>query len=434
MSGTANAGHVKVARGDMPGGVEPLSYIRGLLEEWKDTTDRNHEDITAQTAALTAEQAQLKRQLETQQEELNKALEWCRQQDAIKPVGAKLWTAQSDPLNSRHAFNAEAKEFGLYLLDIANFRNGGPPNRFQSEHFKRAQSVGTAAEGGFLVAPEQFPGVHQIAEKYGVARNTLSVFEMEGNEFRIPTLTGRPSVYWPNEGAAPGSQSTTQFGRPAITSKRMVAWDKITMELNTYTAGFIGRFLAQVFATAVAKEEDYQAFVAKSVADGGSDPFTGLLNTPSLPEVTMAGDLYKELLYNEILDLIDAVSPHALDDSVFLYSNSINLVIRKIKDDDGRPLATEMIRSNPQELFGYRIVRSEVMPRQTNPVEGSQPATTFMLFGDLKQHSMGISKNMMVDFSEHADFAAGNIVMRVMEFAGFQPLILSGIGRMKTHA
>lgn len=414
-------------RGPMPGGMEALHYAIEVCEQNEDELGKMAARVAATEAAVDPEKNETLREIRASIEQFKQLQAWARAWDEKLAAGSKFIPDERGRVN-----NEWQREFGLYLLDIASFRLGNPPGRFESEHFKRAQTVGTADQGGYLVAPEQFAGVHELAERYGLARQVLSTFEINSSEFRIPTLTGRPTVYFPNEGAAPGSQSQVTFGRPTITPKYMVAFDRFTMQLDKYTAGFIGSFLTKVFMVAVTQKEDFLAFRGKAAAEGGTDPFSGLLFIPGVTEYTMPGGSteYKNMGYDDICDLMDTPNPHIFtEDPIFVWSNSINIVVRKIKGTDGQPLAAQMVAGNPPRLFDSAVRRSEVMPRQS---DSSQSGTPFGLFGDLKNHAMGISKEMAVDFSPHDDFTAGNVTMRVTEWLGYQLLIGDGIARILT--
>lgn len=425
MSDKANAGHVKVQRGNMPGGQEPLHYITEKLEQFIEENESNREELLRSTTEVTAEVKQLSESLAHQAEELLRLKNWCDEQDRVKPVGHKLYTPMD---GAKPLKDPRRHDFAMFCLDGITFRLSGEA-KFQSEAWKRAQTINTVAEGGYLVHPEQQEMITQLVERYGAARRLLRIIPMNKNEMRVPTLVGRPQVYWPDEGQAPGSESAVTFGRPAITAKRMMAVDTLSIEVEQDSAPMLSDFIPDVFAVAVSKEEDKQAFTA----DAPADPFDGLLNIAGVQELTLGSGqtTYASITYDDIIDVINKVSAHALGNCSFLMSTSLVLALRKLKDSENRPLWTEMVQGDPNRIFGFPLVRSEVMPT-TSVV--SQAGTPFMLFGDFTFHAMGTRMDLTVDFSREADFKKGNIVMRLMQRVGYQLLLGEAIARVKTAA
>lgn len=406
---------------------EPLSLVLGKLDEMQDKTQRQIDELKAQTEALTAAQASHLEALESAKQNYATLRTWADEQDRRKPVGQKTY----DPMAGRATADVAVRdEFARWCLDIASFRIDGAARGF-SESFKRTQSEGSTSGGGYLVHPEQAQFVTQLIEKYGAARRLCRAFPMQKNEMRVPTLVTRPTVYWPGESTAP-NQSAVAFGRPAITAKKLVAIDSMSLEVDEDAVPMLRDFIPDVFAIAVAKEEDKQAFVGDT---GNSDPFDGLLKISGVQELVLANgqDTYAEITYDDLISTMNTVSAHALLNAncKWLMSTSMALALRKVKDSQNRPLWGDMSQGDPNTLFGFPIVRSEVMPATSDVSQADKP---FLLFGDFSFHAMGIRNDLAVDFSRDVEFKEAAIVMRVMERIGFQLLIGTAIARVKTHS
>jgi len=334
------------------------------------------------------------------------------------------------------------------MLDHIHAARTGEHGKFDKEGWTRQQQTGVSADGGYLVYPEYLEMLTQLEETYGVSQRLFRIVRMGKNVMNLPVLDTRPTAQWVDEGVGPGesgpltavggptsgtlteANQKTTFVRPALTTKRLMLLDTISGDVDEDSAPSLGDILPDIVALSFAKEKDRVAFNGRAAAQGGSDPFSGLLWHPDVQVLTLSGTAFSGLSYDNLVDCIDTPSPFALGNARWLYSTSLSLLIRKIKDSQDRPLWQEMAMGDPNTLFGFPIERSEVMPT----VADTAAATGFVAFGDFRFFAMGIRNDFQLDFSREADFRRGNVVMRAQQRVAFVPLIGNAMARIVTHA
>lgn len=446
----AHEANVHVRNGNMSGEsgkVEPVHFIMEKLDEIEESLKAvrtEQETLRASGEALTTEQKQSSIQLASQINEMAMFRRYLERQDAAKSAGNKFYTSLDgtapfkDPRRMAFAMNC------LDHINVAKTGDLSQRGRFDPEGWKRQQTEGTNNLGAYTVSTPQLEMITELMEQYGVALSRCRVLRMGKKTLDIPTLATRPTVYWTGEGVAPGetapitssgaptggtiTESPTLFGRPSLVAKRMMLIDTITGEVDEDSAPMLSDWLPDVVAVAFSKETD-RVVLAGDVS-GAGDPFNGILFDSTVQTKTLAGATFASLTYDELIDTIDTPSPFALGNAVWVLSTSINLLLRKMKDGQDRPLWQEMAMGDPNTLFGFPLVRSEVMP-----VIGDSGATTpFIIFGDLRFQAIGVRNDLAIDFSREADYKRGNIVMRAMQRLSTGTLIGSALSKVVTHA
>lgn len=361
--------------------------------------------------------------------------------DKALPTGSKVYQSV---VPSQTARDMECrKEIAKMILDnICIRRNEGP--RFGSEYFSRTQIENTLADGGYLFN-EEFRGViMRVAEQYGVARQLCRIIPMSAKEWVVPTNSDLPTVTWDTQLAggvkeliAP-SQTKATFSQGTMTAHKLIAIDTISVELSQDSIPDIMGFILDLFAIAIAKEEDYQCFIS----DGsGTQPFTGLLKLGGITEIVGADNTYLGCLkstdddqggYASLVRTYDAVDESTANTGTWVMSNSILNGMRTVRDTVGQPLFQGISGVANAEAFGRPIVRSRVFPKMKDG--GSQASSPFLLFGDFQYQLMGDRMQLSFDASPHAAFKEAGTVLRVMERVAFMNLFTSPFARFVTGA
>lgn len=399
------------------------------LEKTEATANSADAGVTEVKATLEATKASLK-----EHEDRLRAL------DAALPKGEKVYKALV-PSDGTQRTQEVRQELCKYILDIASFQRDGRA-RFNCDTWQRQQTEGTTTEGGFLVPEEQLAEVVRVVQNVGLARRLLRVIKMNKREMRIPTNSAGPNVYWQSAELVAPSQSGVTFARPALVTRRLIAWDLFSLEVEEDAVPDIMDFVIDLFAEAVAKEEDRQAFVSDGT---GSEPFTGLLYVASIAEVTgETGDnSYDEVLtdataYNKLIDVLNAADENVQRNGVWVMSQSVANLVRKVKDNEGRPLWLEMVgnagsmpNANPGTIFGRPYFTSFALPKVSDVAQDDKP---FILYGDMKYHAMGDRREMTVDTSTHAAFKEAGVILRVTERVAFTNLLTGPFARLRTAA
>lgn len=275
----------------------------------------------------------------------------------------------------------------------------------------KALSEGTDSAGGFLV-PEEFRSeVYRIANDYGLARKLCTRIPMKRDVLNMPTLTTSVSVYWPGEGAA-GTESNPVFGRTRLEAKTLVGLTVLSNELLEDADVDIVNMLAELFAEAMAGEEDNQLF------NGTGSPFTGILVNSSVNVVTMATgqDTFAEVLAGDLRDLISQIKAVALPGAGYFMHRSVWGIVQKIQNNSNyvvalqNPMITPASAAaiNPNLLpvgtvWGYPVFLSDQI------VSTTAVSTKFIAFGNLKYAWFGDRGQMGLKISDSATVNGNNV-------------------------
>lgn len=252
--------------------------------------------------------------------------------------------------------------------------------RGDRDHMKNAGFVDTdgATGAGYTVPTELMAEVLRIAEKqYGLARRSMRYlpFSGAGNSRTIPTLGSTVSVAWTNEGAAKTSTKPT-FSYVTQTLKKLAAIVPMTDEILEDSSINLTALVAELFAEAVAKEEDAQFFA------GSGAPWTGILNNGSVNPVTMTASDIASLTADDLLDMIDATPSGALAGAKFYMHRSVLSIIRKLKaSTSGEYVFSPASGGLPALIWDYPFETSDVFPT-ASALGAGDPA---ILFGNLQQ-------------------------------------------------
>jgi len=233
------------------------------------------------------------------------------------------------------------------------------------------------AQAGLLIPTELRNEVLRIAEtQYGLARRDMFYlpFSGPGNSRTIPTLGTSVSVVWTGEGAKKGV-TQPKFSLVQQTLKKLTAIVPMTEEILEDSMINLNTLLGQLFAEAIAKEEDIQFFA------GTGAPWTGILNNGTVNHVDQAsGDAY-QLTADDLLDMIDATPTGALNGAKFYMNRQVLSIVRKIKTIDGAYVFAQPTGTLPGSIWNYPYETSDAFPTPAETGTGD----AYILFGNLKQ-------------------------------------------------
>lgn len=456
----ANQGNIVVKS------TEELYAIMENVEKHLDGLSSERKELLAKADANSAQVQETLTRLTQAEDSWKEVKARLDKMDALLPKGEKIYL----PANGDDAKSERRQEIARFLLDGMAYELTGK-TICGSEEFQRAltdtgQSYkpdGTDNVGGYLVPDLYRTEIIRIASTYGLARQLFKVVPMQGYVMHMPTHLSGPDVEWfgdagtalqPAEGASTANEPATgenlgptdlqkaKFGRVALRTSRLMAVDTLSIEITEWAVPTIADFLIDVFAEKIAQAEDTAAFIGDGTATYGG--FTGMLNAAGTVVVTLGGaagsgkTLFADLRYSDLVNMIDAPNEFTVDSGVWIMSNSIANLIRKLRenenDNTGRPLwselGTEMLTGRPPSIFGRPYYRTPVLPKQGDTAADKK----FLIYGDPRYCFMGDSMSLRVDFSEHTDFKKGNIAMRVLERVGFVVALGSPIAVLKTSA
>lgn len=430
----AHEQHLRIKRGTPDGnGEEPLHQIMDHLAGEAERVDALEEKLTQQGATFDAEKSELLRQIGEQKDQITVLTEHARHLDKELEQGKKLWHGLDGTQPGKEPIRAE---IGLYVKELINhrFNKTNGEARYGSELWTRSQTIGVQGDGGFLMVPEQPSSISTILQRYGLARRKGRVFEMNKNVINIPIGAADPVVTWVDELTAPGSTTKATVARPSLTAKRAAAIVDLSLEAIDDTDPSIWEYVAERLLIAFAKEEDRIFFAAKGTDGGGTDPFDGCLYATGIEELVMdaSNDAFENLSMDNLTFLQDEITEHVIDMAEYVYSTSMQILIRTLKDDNGRPLLMfdGAPNATPSRLMGFPVNLSAVMPKKSN----TAASTPFLLFGDFTGMALGLRQDYRLDADPSPLFAQGGIQLRAMQRMGVKVLHGSKIGRLKTAA
>ena len=266
----------------------------------------------------------------------------------------------------------------------------------------KAMTTGTGgtspddAKAGYSVPTQLLQEVQRIMQVYGVARREMRYlpFTGPGNSRTIPVLGTNVSVSWTNEGAKAG-QSQPKFTVVTQTLKKLTAITPMTEEILEDTALDLTGLIAELFAEAIAKEEDVQ-FLA-----GSGSPWTGVLNASGVNSVTVTGTGgIADATADDLLAMIDATPAGALNGSKFYMHRTVLSKFRKLKDTTNNYIFQGPIGDKPATIWSYPVVECEALPTATTCATN---ATKGVIFGNLRMAAiLGDKQNIRVKLLDQA--------------------------------
>ena len=232
------------------------------------------------------------------------------------------------------------------------------------------------AQAGLLIPEELLAEVLRIKEtQYGLARREMRYlpFSGPGNERTIPTLGSSVKVFWTGEGV---KKTSTQPGFEVVkqTLKKLAAIVPMTEEILEDSAINLTSLVAELFAEAVAKEEDLQFFA------GVGTPWTGVLNNGNVNIVYQAVGGVNNLTADDLLNMQDQCPTGALAGAKYYMNRTVLSVVRKLKDLNGNYIYQNPGQGMPATIWNFPVEMSDAFPLAADVVDGSP----YILFGNLK--------------------------------------------------
>ena len=404
-----------------PGSDENLHSIMEALE-----------GISARTKELGAVAGEYDEMKDTVQ----RLQDRCDQLDSQLPQGGKVFSAETptkdDTLREFGGFITEGWRLKQYGQTSANFqRAGGEPG----------QKIGpdgeaTKPSGGVMVPEITYDKVVRIIEEASIIRKLAQVIPMTSNTMVIPTRTSGPTVSWLTNEMSQATKTSVVFGNPTLTSKTLMAIDEISAELDEDSIIALEPFFAQVFAEAVGKEENKQAF------NNGvtNQPFTSV-SDESISTQTFAaqGNAFSEVTYADLLALQFAVDSKVIANSVFVMHSAAFKECVGLKDSNGRPIfSTSYTHLGSVDSFGNQQLGQCTMllgrPCYLTDVMPSSGGSSklFGLYGDFSKFAFGDRKQLTVDWSDQVYYEYGNLALRVRERIAMKTMITDAFAKLTT--
>ncbi|HVZ52142.1 MAG TPA: phage major capsid protein [Pseudolabrys sp.] len=234
----------------------------------------------------------------------------------------------------------------------------------------KAMSVGSNADGGYLVPPEIETVIGERLSVISPIRAIAGQRTISGNVYKKPFMTAGPAVGWVGE-----TDARTQTGSPTLDELSFPAMELYAMPAATATlledsAVNIDQWLAQEVEQVFAAQEG-TAFVT---GDGSNKP-KGFLSYTTVADASWswgnigyiasgsAGAFPASNPSDVLVDLIYAVKAGYRQNASFVMNRKTQSVIRKFKDTTGNYLwQPPAVAGGKATLLSFPVIEAEDMP------------------------------------------------------------------------
>ena len=234
----------------------------------------------------------------------------------------------------------------------------------------KAMSVGTNADGGYLVPTELERTIATRLAAISPIRAIASVREISGNIYKKPFMTAGPATGWVGESDAPSQTSSPTLDALSFPAMEIYAMPAATATLLEDSAVDIDDWLASEVELVFAMQEG-TAFVS---GDGTNKPKGFLASTT----VANASWTWGKLGYlatgtsaafattdpsDILVDLIYALKAGYRQNGCFVMNRKVQATIRKFKDSSGAYLWQPPAQAGGRaSLMTFPLIEAEDMP------------------------------------------------------------------------
>ncbi len=234
----------------------------------------------------------------------------------------------------------------------------------------KALSVGTPADGGYLVPDETETEIGRLLKDISPIRAIAGIRQVSGSVYKKPFSISGPATGWAAE----------TDSRPETDSQTLAVLSYPTMELYAQPAATqaflddaivdVGQWIAEEVNIAFAEQET-DAFIN---GDGSTQP-AGFLEETLVAEASWewgkigyvatgeAGAFPSTDESDVLIDLVYALKSGYRQNACWVMNRSTQAVIRKLKDSDDNYLWQPALTPDGHASFmGFRLVEAEDMP------------------------------------------------------------------------
>lgn len=414
MATEPNAGHI------IPVDRNELHQVLDAVEQIKDQARaiaEYEQGVDARIAAVADPINAKLREIEARAKALDDAL----------PRGRKLYVAGGTPDRDE-----ALRDFGrLFTVARRMHRGDKLPGEYGDySAYTRAQTEGTDTAGGIMVPTDVYPGVIRIVKEKSVIRQIARTISMTRDIMNVPVVNTGPAVSWPGEATAP---SETSFALHAtadaqLDSNTMTAFITVSRELEEDTLVSLEPVIGELFAEAVAKEENLQAF-------SSTTPFTGVIQTTGIGSYSMptGSTNYSTVAHADLVKTLFSVDVNVIGDCQFVTHPLVFQHIVNLKDSNGRPIYAQYAQSGASNLLGSERLPTMRMAQPgmllglplylTTTFAATSAATTaFLIVGDFSKFAFGDRRQLAVEWDDSVYFTSRRRAVMVWERIALKPL------------
>lgn len=227
----------------------------------------------------------------------------------------------------------------------------------------KALSVGTAADGGYLITPEMSETVVSIINEISPMRELASVQVISSESLDVIEDTQLPGAAWVAETAARSDTTTHQIGKNNISTHEMYAIPKATQKLIDDASVDIEAWLAQKVA------EKFAALEATSFisGDGSGKPkgilaYTAGTNFGEIEQLNSGTSAV--VTADSLVKLYYALKDEYAKNATFLMNRSVIQAVRLLKEATTNQYLWQpgLALGAPDTLMGVPVKAAADMP------------------------------------------------------------------------
>jgi len=235
---------------------------------------------------------------------------------------------------------------------------------------QKALSVGTDADGGYLVPKETERAVNTALKTVSPIRSVAGIRQVSGSVYKVPFATTGAATGWVGEAAVRPQTNTPTLAELSFPTMELYAMPAATQAILDDSAVDIDAWLAEEVRVAFAQQEG-TAFVT---GDGVNKP-KGFLTYPAVANASWtwgnvgfvtsgaAGAFPAANQADKLIDLVYAVKGTYRANGSFVMNRQTLGTVRKMKDADGAYIwQPSGDAGQPSTLLGYSVVEAEDMP------------------------------------------------------------------------
>jgi len=294
----------------------------------------------------------------------------------------KLLNALSNP-NDQNAQRAAAFEFEVSNAACQRMKKETKGAMVPYEVLKRDLNVGTAIDGGNLVATQLLSGSFIDSLENALALRQCGATMLTGlnGNIAIPRQTGGASHFWLAENGV-ATESSATFDQIAMTPKTVGAFTDISRRLLLQSSLSMESFVQNELALRLALAID----LAGIAGTGSGNQPLGLLNINGLGSV-VGGTNGGALSWGKVVDLeTRAGAANALVQNMCYLTNA--KVRGSLKQTEKASGTAQFVMGEGGDLNGYRAVISNQVPG--NLTKGTGTALSANIFGNFADLIIGM--------------------------------------------
>lgn len=251
-----------------------------------------------------------------------------------------------------------------------------PHNAVPTPEIRNALTVGTDANGGYLVPEEFEKTLVQAIREQNIMRQLAHVIRTN-SERAIPIQATATAADWTAEEGS-YNESTPTFSQKVMGAHKLTVLTKISEELMADSAFNMAAFIAQDQGKAIADKEEAGFFTGN-----GTGKPTGILDATNGAGTGVTAAYQTAISFDEVIDLFYSVKSPYRKKAVFICHDSTAKALRKLKDLQNQYIwQPAVVAGQPDMILGRPVYTSANMPEMA-------AGKAAMLFGDMSYYWIG---------------------------------------------